>query len=265
MYLYTLATHNYGYYNALEKSAKNNNFKLINLGKNMKWKGLMWKFEMMLKALNNHNDNMIVAFCDGFDVIVCNDSSKLQKAFIDLNCDIIFGNENSNHNYIIHLLSYLSFKNYHMMERNNTPNTGVYVGYVGKLKKFISLCLKLSSIEDDDQDIGYLIFANMKKYNLNIKIVNEYIHTIPFYHNTLGLLNLQEIIINKITTDINKVFFIHANGNRNMNIYCEILNLPLKNTTTKTNHNHILHYTKKILKNNYKLFLFIILYYLKKR
>ena len=265
MYLYTLATHNYGYYNALRKSAKINNFKLINLGYNKKWKGLMWKFEMMLKALNNHNDNDIVAFCDGFDVIVTNDSNKLKNIFIDLNCDIIFGNENSNTNNIIHLLSYLSFKNYYLMDRHNTPNTGVYVGYVNKLKKFISLCLQQSSIEDDDQDIGYMIFANRKKYNLNIKIINNYIHTIPFYHNIFELINLKDIVIDKITTDINKVFFIHANGNRNMDIYCKMLNLPLKNNISMTNHNHILHYSKKVFKNNYKILLFIVIILLLKK
>ena len=104
-----------------------------------------------------------------------------------------------------------------------------------------------------------MIFANRNKYNLKIKIVNNYIHTIPFYHNIFELINLKDVVINKITTDINKVFFIHANGNRNMDIYCKMLNLPLKNMKNKTEHNHVLHYSKKVFKNNYKKLLFIVI------
>ena len=41
MKLFTVVTHNYGYYPALIKSAKRNNFTLINIGKNLKWKGIL--------------------------------------------------------------------------------------------------------------------------------------------------------------------------------------------------------------------------------
>ena len=79
MKLYTVATHDYGYIEALKYSAKKNNFKLINLAENKKWKGLMWKFELMLDRLNKENDDEIIAFCDGFDVITVNDAKLLEK------------------------------------------------------------------------------------------------------------------------------------------------------------------------------------------
>ena len=90
MKLFTVATHNYGYYPALIKSAKLNNFTLINIAENLKWKGVLWKFKIMLNQIEKLDDNEIISFCDGFDVIVVNDSRNLIKIFKVLNCDILF-------------------------------------------------------------------------------------------------------------------------------------------------------------------------------
>lgn len=257
MYLYTVATHNYGYYEALIISAKNNNYQLINLAKNKKWKGLVWKFNLMLKALKNHNENDIICFCDGFDVIVNRKSEEFREYFLKNNCDIMFGYENSNLNDIFHFLSKFSFEYYHLLDRNNVPNTGVYIGYVGKIKKFIKLCLKLDNT--DDQDMAYYIYHNMKKFNLNIKLDNK-IYTIPFENNLSYLLKPNgNKNITKITGNLKKIFYIHANGNRNMDIYCKKLSLPLKNLKSKSNHNHLIHYAIKTLKNNFFFIIFIII------
>ena len=267
MKLYTVATHNYGYYDALKFSAKKNNFKLINLAKNKKWKGLMWKFELMLNRLKNVDNNEIVAFCDGFDVIIANNSKILEKNFKNLDCDIIFGKENSNHNTIIHWLSWLCFKNYHLLDRNDVPNSGVYVGYAGKIKKFLKICLSLVETENDDQDITYMIYNNRKKFNLNIKLFDEFLYTIPFDKNWLTVFSFNESKIKKITCDLNKAFFVHANGNRNMDIYCKELEYPLKlKNRVKSNHNHLVHFSKMLFRNNqqkiYLLVLIIFIYYI---
>lgn len=260
MKLYTVATHDYGYIEALKYSAKKNNFKLINLAENKKWKGLMWKFELMLDRLNKENDDEIIAFCDGFDVITVNDAKLLEKNFKMLNCDIIFGKENSNHNTIIHWLSWLCFKNYCLLDRNNIPNSGVYVGYVGKIKKFLKICLNLLDSENDDQDITYLIYSKMKNYGLNIKLLDEFLYTIPFDKRWDTFLSFNESKINKITCDLNKAFFIHANGNRNMDIYCKELGYPLKlKNKIKSNHNHFIHYGKMLYINNKRTIYLLVL------
>ena len=54
--------HNYGYYEALRFSAKKNNFKLINLAYDKKWKGLMWKFKLLLNKIENVDDNERLEF-----------------------------------------------------------------------------------------------------------------------------------------------------------------------------------------------------------
>ena len=271
MKLYTVATHNYGYYEALQFSAQKNKFKLINLAYDKKWKGLMWKFKLLLNKIENVDDNEIIAFCDGFDVIVVNSAHLLKTLFLKLDCDIIFGKENSNHNSFIHYLSRICFKNYHLLERNNIPNSGVYVGYAGKIKKFLKLCLKIISTENDDQDITYFIYYNRKKYDLNIKLFDEYLYTIPFNKDVSYVFSFNESRIKKITCDLNKVFFIHSNGNRNMDIYCKELNYPLKlKGGSKSNHSHIMHYSKMLYRNNQKkiyllvFFSFFLLFYYKK-
>ena len=260
MKLFTVATHNYGYYNSLKYSSKKNGFQLINLALGKKWKGLVWKFELMLDALENLNDNEVVAFCDGFDVIVTNQANILKKIFYNLNCDILFGKENSNYNTLIHYLSYICFKNYYLLNRDDVPNSGVYVGYVGKIKKFLKICLDFIATENDDQDITYKIYHQKDKYNFKIKLLNEFIYTIPFDKRWSNVFSFNDFKINEISCDLNKVFFVHANGNRNMDIYCKLLNYPLKIKGKKgSNHNHIVHFSKMLLRNNFKKVLFIVI------
>tara|TARA_B110000908_G_C10264101_1_gene461986 strand:+ start:4802 stop:5602 length:801 start_codon:yes stop_codon:yes gene_type:complete len=259
MKLYTVATHNHGYLNSLKMSAKKNGYTLINLARNKKWKGLVWKFKLLYQELLKLDDNEIIAFCDGFDVIVVNSANSLKKNFLRLNCDIIFGKENSNHNTIIHYLSQLCFKYYNLLDRNNIPNSGVYVGYVKKIKQFLKLCLNKIETVSDDQDITYLIYYNQKHYNLNIKLYDEYIYTIPFSKKWTNAFSFNETIIEKITCDLNKVFFVHANGNRNMDIYCKTLKYPLKLNNTVSNHNHFIHYINMLFRNNYKVVLLVII------
>lgn len=256
MKLFTVATHNHGYYNALIKSAKRNGFKLINLGKKQKWKGLIWKFKLMLKSIEKINNKEVIAFCDGFDVMVVKNATELEIFFKSLNCDIIFGNENSNVNPLINFLNYYTFRYHHLLHNREKPNTGVYVGYAGKIKKFLSICLKEVENLKDDQDIGYKIFYYQKKFNLKLKTVNEHIYTVPFPKTLVGLLNYNTI--NKIECDLNKSFFIHGNGNRNIDIYSKKLLLPPK-INNQTSHNHVLHYSKKLIDNNKRTIVLILI------
>ena len=259
MKIFTVATHNYGYYRALKKSSKKNGFKLINLAFNKKWKGLTWKFKLMYQALQNISDNEIIAFCDGFDVIIANHANNLIKIFKSLNCDIIFGKENSNHNTIVHYLSKICFKYYYLLDRSNIPNSGVYVGYAGKIKKFLKLCLERIKVINDDQDITYLIYKNQKKHQLKIKLTDEYIYTIPFNKDHSYVFKWNNSKIKNITCDLNKVFFIHANGNRNMDIYLKSLKYPKRNIKSKSAHNHISHFSKMFFRNNIRAIFFIMI------
>ena len=249
MKLFTVATHNYGYYPALIQSAKEHDFNLINLAKHSKWKGLLWKFKLMYKSICNLDDNEIIAFCDGFDVLVVNNAKRLEKFFKLLDCDIIFGNENSNNNPLINFLSHYAFKYQYLLKYDKKPNTGVYVGYVGKIKQFLKICLKECGNLNDDQDIGYKIFYYQKKYNLKLRIVNEHIYTIPFSKKFWKIKDYR--IVRNIDCDLNKTFFIHGNGNRNIDIYCKKLKLPLKlNNKISSNHSHFTHYLTKLINNN---------------
>ena len=106
----------------------------------------------------------------------------------------------------------------------------------------------------DDQDLTYLAFHNMEKIGLNMKISNS-IYTVPMKE---GLMEIYKILfsniqnnyidINLLPKNLETTYFVHANGNRNMDYFTTKLQLPNANITT-TNHNHLTHYLTSLLNN----------------
>ena len=258
--LFTVVTHNNGYFKALKKSAKIFNYNFKVLGYKKKWEGLIWKFKLMLNNLNNLPDDEIVVFCDGFDVIVNKDSGELINFFRNQNKDILFGWEASNYTTLMYTLSLIAFKNQHLLKREDIPNTGVYVGYVWAIKNFLKYCLDNITYENDDQDIAYKAFANQKNLGLNLGITNR-IYTIPLNLNEFFFFfkkfENNHIDYNFIPKN-NDYFFIHANGNRNMDKYVESQNLP-KSMVTHSNHKHLTHFLGKVFNNTIRSKLFWII------
>lgn len=252
--LFTVATHNYGYLDALKQSSKKHNYDLEILGHKQKWEGLLWKFKLMYEKITLFDDNEIICFCDGFDVIVTNDSDKMITFFTKQHCDILFGWEASNNNYLIYLFSPLFFKNAWDLSRYQRPNSGVYIGYVWAIKNFLKFCLHTNSTIMDDQDLAYLAFYNMEKIGLNMKISNS-IYTVPMKEGLMEIYNIlfsniqnNYIDINLLPKNLETTYFVHANGNRNMDYLTTKLQLSNANITT-TNHNHLTHYLKSLLNN----------------
>ena len=64
MKIITVATQTKGYFKAYSESCKKNNLELIVLGWNEKWKGFLWKFNLMQEYIASLNDNEIVIFTD---------------------------------------------------------------------------------------------------------------------------------------------------------------------------------------------------------
>ena len=260
--LFTVVTHDNGYFKALQKSAKKFNYDFLVLGLNKKWKGLIWKFKLMLKNIDSLPNNEIIVFCDGFDVIVNKDSEEMIDFFKKQNKDIFFGWEASNYNLLMYCLSLIAFKNQHLLKREDIPNTGVYIGYVWAIRIFLRYCLDNITYENDDQDIAYKAFANQKKLGLNLGITNR-IFTIP--------LNLSEFFFvfkkfddnhvdYKFLPKNNNYLFIHANGNRNMDKYVVSKKLP-KGKVSYSNHKHLTHFLGKVTNNliRSKIFWIIVL------
>ena len=70
MHIVTVANKNDGYLNYLIESCKRNGGELEVLGWNQEWKGFMWKISLMIEYLNGLDDDDIVCFVDGYDVII---------------------------------------------------------------------------------------------------------------------------------------------------------------------------------------------------
>ena len=55
---------------------------LVVLGMGMKWKGLIMKYDLMIKYLKTLNDDDIVCFIDAYDVLPTKNIVKLEKKFV---------------------------------------------------------------------------------------------------------------------------------------------------------------------------------------
>jgi hypothetical protein len=70
VHIVTAANKSGGYYEILKESCIRNGCKLTTLGFGEKWTGFMFKYKQLQKFLKSVNSDDIVAFIDGFDVVM---------------------------------------------------------------------------------------------------------------------------------------------------------------------------------------------------
>lgn len=271
IYLITVATHNEGYYNALKKSAKINNYNLITLGLGQKWEGFVMKYKLYNKKLNTLNDNDIVIMVDAYDVIVMEKKEVLLEKFKKFNKPIILSKDGTPKN-ILH--KYAHHKIFD--ECNNIRlNSGLMMGYVWAIKElFLLICGnnldKCKKLNLDDQVLLIDVCKNNKTFikekvaiDINSTIFyNTFGHTIDFNFDILDLfyINKNKLFIHN--TDISPCF-IQGPGNTNLNSLCNFYNLPLEIKTSRDFNYRIKtyakpQYLKKFSDEIFKLKLFVI-------
>lgn len=242
IHLITIATHNEGYYNALKKSAKMNNYNLITLGWGKKWEGFIMKYKLLIEILNIFDDNDIIILIDAYDVIVTDNKSIVIEKFKKFNRPILLSKDgytgNSIFNYI-HDKIFEEYNNYHIC-------AGLMMGYVWALRKLIFLMCgeeleKCKQLNLDDQ----ILLINTCKKNKLIKDFVAIDKNNDIFYNTYG--NVDNLEFNFKITDIfdiknNKLYlkstkispcFIHGPGNTNLNNLCNFYNLPLGKKSTR--------------------------------
>jgi hypothetical protein len=269
MILVTYATHNSGYLNALIKSSKLNNFDLIILGKNKKWEGFTQRLFDIILFLKEKPKDEIICFVDGFDVLNLGSKNEFIDKFKSFNTDkVIFST--SKDNFILQLI----YGKVNLNDINHEYNrlcAGCYVGYCHKIiELFENICkIHNSNNEDDDQtlltqcyfncnnclrlDYDNILFYCIESSNGIIDYINLILQKQP----TLELNNQYYFFQdNRLVLKKNKVkpVFIQGNGNSNMNILTEKLNLPNK---IIDNRNYFDYSTKGFL---YKLLYMLIGY-----
>jgi hypothetical protein len=154
MKLVTVATHSERYYPYLKLSAEKYGHKLVTLGWGEKWKGFVWRFELMKTYLKNIDPNEIICFIDAYDILILQDSSTIETKFKEIIKDdktkIVYSIEVKSDSFIDNtlIISMTTCKKYSI-------NAGTYIGYSSELLKlFETLCSRYECRADlDDQKI----------------------------------------------------------------------------------------------------------------
>lgn len=158
MKLVTVATHSERYYPYLKLSAQRNRFDLVTLGWGEKWKGFTWRFELMRKYLLSLDEDEIICFVDGYDVIVLQDMKTLEEKFISkINGDkskIVIALEIDSTSKLSNFILKFWYSFFSYKCNNKFINAGTYIGYASTLiNLFNSICDEFECRDDADDQI----------------------------------------------------------------------------------------------------------------
>ena len=247
MILLTYVTHNSGYFDALKISSKNNGFNITVLGWEAKWEGLIQRSKTILKFLKNVDKNELVCCVDGFDVLVLGNQEEVFNKFKSFHTDkVIFSA--SRDNFILNFIYGKINKN----DENNKYNrlcAGCFIGYAYKIIELFENICKLDNLHNKEDDQYYLTKCykscndcilldsnNILFYAIESNNgIFEYINLLTGKEPIMEEYNNYYKIVNKriILSGNNNPPFIQGNGNINMDLLCDKLNLPKKITDNR--------------------------------
>ena len=162
----TLCTHANGWFDALQSSCAQNGLPLAVLGWGQTWKGIGWKFELMLEYLTTETDpDIVVCFVDAYDVIVLQPAAEIMRRFHQL----IYGggvssNRPSNGGLVVfgvedplgrsHFIRFMESVRFSQCNKH-VLNTGVYMGRSADVRDlFLKVQAAYPNEPDDQQRLG---------------------------------------------------------------------------------------------------------------
>ena len=211
LHIVTVATKNDGYFDFLVDSCKQNGGNLEVLGWGTQWKGFSYRIKLMQDYLQNLDDNDIVCFIDGYDVIILQPIEKLEQIFKDSGKGIIFSRDvNAN----IMIETYISL--YYGKCKNYNINAGTYIGYVKYLKELYKKIMQDYDVtkQNDDQIILSKMCNEISNVGIDIKremflVINYHdkeIDEIKFKNNKLIFKDIYPCILHAPTNyDLNHI------------------------------------------------------------
>jgi len=155
----------------LQQSAIRNQIKLVNLGKNVPWRGGDMaagqgggqKINLIREHIGNLPDDAPVLFIDGYDGLFIDNAETIKERFLGFDCDILFAAEKN---------CWPDPDMWILFPKSETPyrylNSGLFMGKAGSLKSFFNM-----RIDDKDDDQLWIQQKFLEPNGLNIKLDYE--------------------------------------------------------------------------------------------
>lgn len=154
MYICTVATQSERYFPVLLASCKRFGIELHALGWGEKWQGYAWKLRKMLDFLQLVEQDDVVMFVDGYDVIILQNATVMEQRFKAMNVQMLVAMDG---NHPSHVCDYFRKYIFHCVN-GVYINTGTYIGYAGYLKHFLQMLASngrnFAPWENDQELIG---------------------------------------------------------------------------------------------------------------
>lgn len=208
VHVVTVATESKYYFPYLKQSCERHGAHLEALGIGEKWEGLSWKLKKMTDYLKTVPATDIVCFVDGYDVICCRDLKELPAEFkrikAETGCKIVVGHEKP---------SFISGFNslYYGKCKNQSINSGTYVGYAGDLLEIIPKIHAINPTNDTCDQYLMTQYCQKNTDEFHCDVDNCLFLTFfkPFerLHNYVETREGHEVHHNS-----NRPFFVHAAG-----------------------------------------------------
>lgn len=206
----TVATHEERYLPVLDKQVKDKGSELVKLGLGKKYYGHIMKDKEMLEYLKGLKEDQIVVFVDGFDTLCLSSTEEIVEKFKKMNKKLVVSIEN---------IGYLSFIHSAIFNRvrGKYINTGLYIGYAGFLKDFITKMYEYDHVKKSNQKTwSDFLFKNAWRHfdmeDIGLDTGNEIFFNYSFTSSDSYKYDEKRIITNGV-----KPCFIQGNGCTNMN------------------------------------------------
>ncbi len=231
VYVVTVANKSDGYYEILKKSCIKNGCQLITLGFGEKWGGFVWKYKKLQEFLKTIDNDSIVIFVDGFDVVMVDHIDTFMARYKKFGKSIVLSIINNPD-----IIKYLEKKVFNTIKYKGSEYwlcSGLYVGKAVDLSNmFYIMDIESDTTNDDQLLLTRFIIANPKFSNDKIALdtkmelftnasrpkIQDWI--IKDTHSPLKLTYKDGQILNEFNKP---TVFLHGPGNVNLKPYIEKL------------------------------------------
>ena len=175
----TVATSKQLYYPYLEETCRMFGGDLVCLGYGEKWGGYAWKFKKVIEYLSSIDQDELVIFVDGYDVVCVKDLSTIQEKYearqAETNCKLIIATEARR------MFPTEMAEIYYGTKNGILINSGTYMGFSGDILGVLTNAINLYP-EDEDDQILITKYAKISGDEISIDVDQTFFYTVgtPF-------------------------------------------------------------------------------------